>query len=234
VQCRSLRALSLDYCQQLHGADLARLGELPELADLGLGGIDVINWGARLVVSDLPRVAGTGVDDEALAGIARAPLLRRLDVQGGHFTPAGLAHLGACSRLEELDLSGASDAGSAFVADLPKSLRVLAVCGDYTDALCRAVAEHLPALERIDVSACYKVTDLGIGVLAAMPQLRTLDMRQMYGLTRAVVPQLEKATQLLSLDVRHCDVLTVDDVARLRAALPGCEIAANSGEPSRR
>lgn len=232
-QCTGLRKLSLQGCQQLHAPWLATLGELPELEILELGSIDGINWRSGMAEPDdaegqqlRQQARGwadslqAGVQDGALAGLAKAPRLRVLDISGGRWTAAGLAELGQCTTLRELNMSGGQEHGAGFVAGLPKELERLEVCGDFTDGFCAAVREHLTKLRHLCVAACYEITDRGLAELCAMPSLRVLDMRQMRGLTVASAAAIGKATQLEVLDVRHNDWVTARHVLQWRRQLP--------------
>lgn len=232
-QCRGLRKLSLQGCQQLHSPWLATLGELPELEELHLGSIDGINWRSGMAEPDdaegqqlRQQARGwadslqVGVQDGALVGLAKAPRLRVLDISSGRWTGAGLVELGKCATLRELNMFDGQEHGSAFVADLPKQLERLKVCGEFTDGFCAAVREHLPKLRHLCVAACYEITDRGLAELCAMPSLRVLDMRQMRGLTVASAATIGKATQLEELDVRHNDWVTARHVLQWRRQLP--------------
>ncbi|MFY9344388.1 MAG: hypothetical protein WAT39_17985 [Planctomycetota bacterium] len=230
LQCRSLRSLSLEGCQQMHGRWLARLHELPELEQLNLAHIDGINWLAAAVYpapaqqlqtrAALAEAEGRGPTDGALAGIAKCAKLRVLDVTGGSWTATGLAQLGSIRTLKELRACGGGNKDDSFVSALPGSLERLDVCGDYTDRFCKAVADHLTKLRHLNIAACYRITDRGLAIVAAMPSLRVLDMRQMRGLTMAAIDSLLVARQLEEIDLRHCDFVTVEHVVNLRRALP--------------
>lgn len=229
LQCRMLRSLSLRGCQQLQGTWLARLHQLAELEELDLGLIDGMNWRSgpgflsdeeQQLIRKSAESRAAGVDDQALAGIAKAPKLRILDISSSRWTGRGLAELGKCTTLRELNMFGGQEHGSGFVADLPKDLERLEVCGEFTDAFCAAVREHLPKLRHLCVAACYQITDRGLADLCAMPSLRVLDMRQMRGLTVASAATIGQAVQLEQLDLRHNDWLTVSHVLLLRNTLP--------------
>ncbi len=233
LQCRGLRSLSLRGCQQLHGRLLARLHELPELAELDVSAIDGINWragsaelfmyGARQLLERARRLAdriGMGPMDEALAGLARCPRLAVLDISGGYWTTDGIASLGACRSLRDLRATGGQGHGAGWVAALPSGLERLEVGGGYSDAFCDAIAEHLTSLRHLNISACDGITDRGLARVAKMPSLRALDMRQMRGLTVASIDVLLAAPQLEELDVRHCAFVTAAHVVALRRALP--------------
>jgi len=233
LQCRGLRALSLRGCQQLHGRLLARLHELPELAELDVSAIDGINWragsaelpmfGARQLLERARRLAdrfGMGPTDAALAGLGKCVRLAVLDIGGGHWTTDGMASLGACRSLRELRATGGQGQGADWVAALTPDLERLEVGGGHANSLCDNIAAHLTSLSHLGIAACDRITDRGLARVARMPSLRALDMRQMRGLTVASVDALLAATQLEELDVRHCDFVTAAHVVALRRALP--------------
>jgi hypothetical protein len=244
LACRGLRSLSLRGCQQLRSADLARLGELPELEELDVGSIDGINWrnsGGHLddvereVFARAQRATdriGMGPRDDALAAWGRCPKLKVLDIASGHWSSAGLAELGACRTLRALNAFGGQDPSAGWVAALPPELERLEVCGDYRDDFCTAVATHCKALRHLTIAACYEITDRGLAAVAAMPSLRGLDMRQMRGLTVASIDTLLAARQLEELDVRHCNFVTAEHVVRLRRSLPKLQKLATSIDPA--
>jgi hypothetical protein len=202
------------------------------------------------VLDEARRLAqdpGTGVTDEALEGITRCRNLRRLDLSSSRFTPAGDTPPGVgpdeldyvlgpahparqqlpavylvmvLRELEWLDLSG-NAVGDGVVAALPRGLKSLRVGSDrLTSGFCRELRKHVSTLEHLDVSACYGIKDDGVAELVRVPGLRRLELRQMYGLTAACIAHLCTATGLLELDVRHCDFVTAEHEAALRAALP--------------
>lgn len=228
-QCRELRSLSLQGCQQLHGRLLAQLHELPELVTLDLSSIDGMNWRAGTAELDLPEAVavlgharrladriGMGPTDAALEGLARCPKLRTLDIGSGHWTGAGLAELGALRSLRELDAFGGQDASTGFVASLPKELERLELCGEYGDALCTEIAAHLPSLRHLNLAACYRITDRGVAALLANQALRSLDLRQMRGLGPGFAAVLANGAHLEQLDLRHSDWLDTEGLRALR------------------
>lgn len=243
----TLRSLSLRGCQQLHGNVLALLSALPELEDLDLSAIDGLNWRAgtgevdddearatRLLAQRRGDRLGMGPTDTALEAFAHLPKLRVLDISGGHYiTGRGLAALGRCTTLRELDASGMREDGGEWVRALPAQLERLEVGGEHDDAFCIAVAERLTALRHLTIAACDRITDRGLDAVAAMPSLRVLDMRQMRGLTANCIDPLANATHLEELDVRHCDFVTAEHVVQLQRSLPGLKTLQTSVDPER-
>jgi hypothetical protein len=228
LQCRGLRLLSLAGCQQLHSRLLARLHELPELEALDVSSIDGINWrhgaaeleqpGFRKVREHAERLAdriGMGPMGQALEGIGKCTKLRVLEISGGHWSAANLAELGTCRSLRELSALGGQEPNAGWVAAMPKELERLALCGDYTDDLCRTIAEHLPKLRSLSLAACYQITDRGLLAIAAIPSLRELDIKQMRGLSPRFVEALADSGIEL-LDLRHNDAFGKEGLRALR------------------
>jgi len=233
LDCKELRSLSLEGCQQLYGNWLAELATLPKLEILNLRSIDHMNWRAGTAEADdqegrdlmqrARRVADSlsvGVNDGTLRVLATAPRLRVLRMSNGYWTATGLSHLGKSTSLRELDMFGGQEDDHSFVQHLPPALTRLEVCADFTDGFCRAVREHLPNLSHLNIAACDEISDRGLAELLQIQSLRILDMRQMRGLSANVVEDLEDATQLEQLDLRHNDWLTKGHVTRLQDALP--------------
>ncbi|MBL8755536.1 MAG: hypothetical protein JNK15_19725 [Planctomycetes bacterium] len=228
LQCKELRSLSLAGCQQLHSRLLARLHELPELQVLDVSSIDGMNWrsgaaelplfGATQLLERARRFAdrfGMGPVDAALEGFGKCPKLRVLDVSSGHWSAAGLAELGSCRSLRELDAFGGQEPNAGWVAAMPKELERLELCGEYTDDLCRAIAEHLPNLRHLSLAACYRITDRGLAAIAGMRSLRVLDIKQMRGLSPKFVDALADSG-IERLDLRHNDAFGKDGLRALR------------------
>ena len=105
--------------------------------------------------NDLPKLEhlrhrGGGINDAALAQIARIQSLRILNLPRAEFSDAALTHLKTLPALEQLRF------GSSQV----------------TDAGMKTIAE-LPSLKRVHLIT-VPITDAGLTVLAAIPQLESL------------------------------------------------------------
>ncbi len=223
ARCSRLRELDLGFCQQLGGADLARLGNLESLEVLDLEALDGLNW--RSATDDphtdrLSAPADLGVTDRALDAWADLPRLRVLRIAQAHCTEAGLAAFADSETLEELDVFGAQALGDSLPDSLPTGLRSLTVCGEFTDAFCARLRARCTALESLTMPACYRMGDAGLAELVRIGTLRDLDLRQSRGLTPAAMDSLRAATQLRSLDLRHIDWFGDEQADELREALP--------------
>src|SRR5439155_18462180 len=118
-QCTGLQSLTLHACMTLRGDQSARLAALPALEEFDVGAIDEVDWRsapgdflgptAKAIVSlahEVGKARGIGVTDEALAGLARAPRLRVLNIEQPRCSLAGLDHLRESATLTELNLCG--------------------------------------------------------------------------------------------------------------------------------
>jgi hypothetical protein len=121
------------------------------------------------------------------------------------------------------------------LADMLPPLHALVACGEFGDEFCAKLRERMPELQRLELPACYQITDRGVAELCAIASLRHLDIRQCRGLTAAAMQSLLAAKQLEYLDVRHIDWMTADYVQQLRNALPHLQtLLANPADSSRR
>jgi hypothetical protein len=141
---------------RLSDDDLAELPGLENLRELLLDHPDsrFTPAGIRQLIG-LPnlehlRIRGRGIDDEALAHLAKFDSLRILNVPFATFGDESLGHLKALTHLEQLRFGSprVSDAGMPTLAELPSLKRL-----------------HL-----IDV----RITDLGLRELARIEQLESL------------------------------------------------------------
>jgi hypothetical protein len=235
LQCRKLEVVVLRACMTLPGESIARLSELPELRELDVGEIAELSWRsaprellgpvaqAWRDLAPATRRAECGVTDVALAGLAPAKHLRVLRMSQSRCTRAGLAALREFPALESLDLFGVSPEPQRLdeLADLLPPLGELIACGNFSDAFCRKLRASQPRLARLELPACYAITDQGLADLLAIATLRYLDIRQSRGLTVAAMTSLRAAKQLEFLDLRHIDWVAPEHLRELRAALPG-------------
>ena len=163
-------------------ADLAILGDRPDLQHLWLTGADISDEGLahlaglrKLVVfnlADTPKVTDLGV--QHLAPIL--PALNSLELPGTRITDASMAAIGQIQGLSDLDLSRTrvTDDGLAHLAGLIK-LKFLWL-GD-TAITDRGLA-HLRGMNRMTLLILKNtaITDQGLAQLAVMTEMRELDL----------------------------------------------------------
>ena len=200
VTLHLLRALDV-HDLRITDAGLAHVGKLAALEDL--------------------RIGESRITDDGLAEL-KGLSLRRLDLEKGTITGAGLRHVDV-TRLEELTFEEAPRADDAALEALrgAKALRRLNLEETaVTDAGMACLAE-CRALEWLDIDHT-RVTDAGIAHLAGLPNLKTLSIDDTF-VTDAAVEHLARMRGLRRLTAEDTKI-TEDGLARLRAALPGCEV----------
>jgi hypothetical protein len=182
---------------------LAELCELRHLRRLSLYGNRVTDAAMRTVagltcLTDL-YLDHTAVGDTGLKELKGLRSLKHLSLANTHITDAGLRELAAFPDLEGLGLSGTAvtDAGMKTVGGLG-GLKFLVLSGTKVSDAGLVELAGLPALERLYLQDCRGVTDVGVTSLARLRGLRQADLRR--------------------------TGVTEEGAARLRKALPGCEV----------
>lgn len=232
LQCTRLERLDLGACMALPATAIAELGKHPSLADLDVGDLDGMQWrsGERPFLGagtrsfeqhahEVHRNTRCGVTDEAIDGLANAKRLRRLRMSQPSCTLAGLQRLADFPALVDLDLFGfgGEPAQPDALARFLPQLESLKVCGAFGDGFCKTLRETQPKLRKLEIPACYAITDAGLAELLAIDSLRELDVRQSRGLTVAAMESLKKAKQIEVLDLRHVDWVTKAHEEELKA-----------------
>mmetsp|Transcript_24934 Transcript_24934/g.34646 ORF Transcript_24934/g.34646 Transcript_24934/m.34646 type:complete len:518 (-) Transcript_24934:7-1560(-) len=120
-------------------------------------------------------------------------------------------HLGACPRLQTLDLSKCeriSDNGFLYIAGSCHQLRLLDLtdCTGITDRSLNQLAFGCPELDTIILKGCYNVTDLGLRALSTgCRKLETVILRRCRNITdNGVAPLAKCLSKLRSLDLYSC------------------------------
>ncbi|KAG2430788.1 hypothetical protein HYH02_013627 [Chlamydomonas schloesseri] len=149
-----------------------------------------------------------GVGGEALVGLGAAcPRLARLNLRGLTLQDCHLRDLAAdCTTLQSLSL---------------------AWCTKITDTGLGPLVERNPGLQDLDMEALYTCTDDLLGRLgASCRRLGRLCIRMCHRLSPGAIVGLVEATQLSALLVSGIldEAGTLDLVARVRAARPGCTL----------
>ena len=148
------------------------------------------------------RLVKTSISDEGLEQLKELNLrhLEYTRARGpGRLTDQGLAHVGALTQLESLELpdSDVSDAGVKHLEGLT-NLRSLVL---WRTRITDAGLEHFKGLTKLENLDIYEaaITDAGLEHLRSLKNLRTLELKR-------------------------TDV-TEEGVKKLRGALPNCEIS---------
>lgn len=220
----SLRALAL-HNTKVTDEGLAHLEGLPQLRVLDVHDLRITDEGlahvGKLAALEELRLGETRITDEGLRHLSNLSL-RRLDLEKGTISGAGVRHLDL-SRLEELTFEEAPRVDDAALEALrgAKALRRLNL---EESAVTDAGLAHLAActaLEWLDVDHT-RVTDKGVAHLAALPSLRALSIEDTF-VTDAAIEHFQRMRSLKRLEIGDTRI-TPDGLARLRAALPGCEV----------
>lgn len=224
---RSVEVLDLRDCTALTSDMLRALGEraMKHLRMLSLFGCEGLvgrgldacfqggRQGAGASIKSLD-LSYSGVDDQTVADVAaHAPSVEVLRLRGATSLSQSAMQeaLTSLSRLTEIDLAHARHA----VTD--ESLRAL---GGAADRMW---------LERVDISYCKRVTDVGVDALtAAYGGIRSLAVRWCTRLTdRTVQCAAARLDQLALLDVRDCPAISTRVLARLRGVRPSAQVFAS-------
>lgn len=214
---------------EIADADLPQLARLTSLAWLRLTRRVTDAGLVHLVGLDNLReleFIDSEITDSGLPLLLCLPKIEHLDLRGTKVTDAGLNHLRRMPSLRDLYIDsdfgvGFTDAGLANIAVL-KNLDSLAFEGDlFTD---NGIAEisRMTNLQSLSVGG-DNITDKGIAEIARMTNLRHLQLGPL-SITDTGLAELGKLTDLKSLYLHYTRRVTAAGIAKLRAALPKCEI----------
>lgn len=233
---------SLVLCASwLDAEGCAAIASMPTLQELFLVGPE----GFWDLIGTWTAPPAPGIDDDAVAAIARLGELTELTICGGVFDDRGLAQLAglrqlrrlglvACPHiteegwrafagheLRELYLPGCvpPTATASSLAGLPKLRELLLGAPDVDTSL--AALATLPALEKLTVIG--RMPAAGLACVAQLPHLRELGLQLQPPLVDADLPQLYGAVQLEKLRLPS-DRLTAAGLSALRQALPRCTV----------
>jgi len=190
------------------------------VGDTGLENIEGLNKLQSLSLAKCARITDSG-----LKNIEKLTELRVLDLDRAQVTDAGLEHLARMSKLDSLNLNWTRVQGTGLkhVATFQNLHRLDLAGTQLTDD----AMMHIKGLNNLDFLwlTNARVTDAGLAHLAGHKRLETLIL---YG-TQVTDTGMDHLKGLLAL--RHLDVrgtrVTAAAVAKLRQALPNCEILSN-------
>jgi len=179
------------------------------------------------------NLRGTKVTDSTLEVLAGLPGIERLDIGWAQITDAGLEHLSALTNLRWLTMGGnkLTDAALQFLRQMPQieyldiggtqrtdsglwsllltdagvqaiagvtELRELRLAGTNVTGRALTLLKPLAKLERLNLQGCKRLRDDAAATVAQFHQLRVLDLKD--------------------------SSLSEEAVARIRAALPDCQV----------
>jgi F-box/leucine-rich repeat protein 14 len=141
-------------CPNLTGRGFAALSRMPALRGLA--------------------VSCKNVDDEGLSLLPRFPALR--DLVPMDVPDAGFRHVGQCKSLESLWCMYCRDTGDRATEEIGGLSNLKTYYAGMTQITDRGleILGRMASLERIELWACSKITDAGVGYLAGLPKLREL------------------------------------------------------------
>lgn len=148
------------------------------------------------------------VTDAGMAHLGALTNLERVDLRSSGVTPAGLAHLKALPHLTWLHLgsSGSIDDKAAAVLSEFKHLKFLGLNANaITNTGLKSIAQ-VKTLEAIDLSGVSTVTGPGLAALVEMPALTSVAMHEctaMPDLPQGLL-ELVKCRPLRELDLSYC------------------------------
>jgi hypothetical protein len=179
---------------------LQRLIDLPSLEQVWLQGVSIVNeegreleWRGRKIrhlglcdmrlrpplLARLPGLTGlvylhltdSRVSDTAMRQVARCPKLEMLWLTNSSVTDAGLHEIRGLSRLFLLDLEGTA-VGSASMASVPRSVRILNVRGTCVDDGCLPALENRLRLGLLDIRDTRITPAGGKRLISRLPDCR--------------------------------------------------------------
>jgi len=217
---------------------LRALKAAPSLEDVNLYFAEQITDEGASVVKTWPRLKhlnlrGTKITDSTLEFLGGVPSLEWLDIGWAQITDTGLDHLSALTNLKWLTMGGnkLTDTALQFLRQMPQleyldlggtqrtdsglwsllltrgglhsiasatALRELSLAGTAVNARGLEELKPLARLERLNLQGCRQLRDDAVTVLAGFVQLHRLDLKD--------------------------SAMTAQGVAKLREALPSCEI----------
>ncbi len=197
------RLVSVSLSGRVTDAHLAAVATLAPVRDVFVGLGRELTDASLTHLAALPRlesitIAAGGFTDNGLQALQRMPALQRLALPNTpELTDACLAHLGSCSQLTMLDLSGVrgiTGAGLRHLDGLPQ-LETLFLSGTRLDDNTAVLLGPLVTLRELRLQST-QVTDAALEHIGLLVRLRMLEI----GRNRIRGPGLKHLTALQELD----------------------------------
>jgi Leucine-rich repeat (LRR) protein len=210
---QGIEELNLYFTEQLGDEGAAVLRNWKHLKRLNLRGTKITDSTLEILGS-MPAIewldiGWAQITDTGLDHLSTLTHLRWLTMGGNKLTDTALQFLRQMPQLEYLDIGGTqrtdsglwsvslNDAGAQAIASVSE-LRELRLNGTNITGRQLAMLKGLGKLERLSLQGCKRLRDDTAGVLAEFKQLRTVDLKD--------------------------SGVTADAAAKVRAALPACEV----------
>ena len=209
----AIEELNLYFAEQITDEGASAVRNFKRLKALNLRGTKITDNTLELLegVPTLESldIGWAQITDTGLEHLTALTNLRRLTMGGNKLTDAALGFLRQMAQLEYLDIGGQqrtdsglwsltlTDAGMQAVGTVTE-LRELRLEGRNVTARGLQSLKPLARLERLNLQGCKRLRDDTAAVLSSMKQLKSLDLKDS-GMTEA-------------------------GAARIRVALPGCDV----------
>jgi hypothetical protein len=197
---------------------------------LDLGYSNISNRTLEILARKMPDIenlflAGTEVDDDGMAALARLANLSILDLCQTKITDRGLEPLSQLTNLEELNLAR-TKVGNAGLPRL-KNLNSLTCLELSETSVTDAGLSSLTSLKKLKFLGLKKtrITNAGLSTLVRMPSLRKLVLDNTL-ITDDGLTTLLKLNNPSYLHLRDCRGVSKKGLQKLKMAFPNCEINA--------
>lgn len=228
----NLEALSLNNNPNITDSGLAHLSGLRELTLLTINDTSVTSRGMQHVgqlhkLREL-SIGATYGTDEGMSHLSQLTDLELLDLGRSQVTGKGMAHVTAMQELTTLGLGPEqfTEEAAEHLRQLPNLVHLSFRETDVTDNEVERAAsfKNLKTLVLSDSTpGGTAVTDDGLAFVAQLPQLQVLELRGTQ-ITDAGLEHLVGMKSLEKVDLNNTKV-SAQGVAKLRRALPDCEIS---------
>ncbi|HKE23064.1 MAG TPA: hypothetical protein VKB88_11935 [Bryobacteraceae bacterium] len=180
------------------------------------------------------NLRGTKITDSTLESLAGIPTIEWLDIGWAQLTDSGLDHLSSLTNLRSLTMGGnkLTDNALQFLRQMPQ-IEYLDIGGaQRTDsglwslALADAGIQAIAAVTELRELrlAGTNITGRGLAMLKRLAKLEKLNLQGCKRLRDDAAAALAEFKQLQALDVKDSG-LSEPAVARIRAALPQCQVS---------
>lgn len=209
-----IEELNLYFAEQVGDEGAAVLRNWKHLKRLNLRGTKITDSTLEMLAGvpaiEWLDIGSAQITDTGLDHLSALTNLRRLTMGGNKLTDTALQFLRQMPQLEYLDIGGAqrtdsglwslllNDPGVQAIASVTE-LRELRLNGTNITGRQLAMLKGLARLERLSLQGCKKLRDDAASVLGEFRQLRAVDLKD--------------------------SGVSAEGAARVRAALPGCEVA---------
>jgi Leucine-rich repeat (LRR) protein len=237
AQMKELKRLDLSLTR-ISDRGLRALKGAPAIEELDLSFAEQVTDEGASTVKGWKRLRrlnlrGTKITDATLEFLAGVPSLELLDIGWAQVTDTGLGHLAALTNLRHLAMGGnkLTDTSLQFLRQTPQ-IEYLDLGGTQrTDSGLWSLQLSDDGMQSIAAVAELRelrlagtaVSGRGLGLLTSLPKLERLNLQGCRKLRDDAATVLAEFKHLRMLDVKDSS-LSAEAVARIRAALPACQV----------